>query len=67
MSDSRTCKVISCSHEDEPFVFVSYAHQNSDVVFPIIEGIDDTESPQGIVRQICVASDYNNVQKHSEA
>jgi hypothetical protein len=33
------CKVIPCSLDDESFVFVSYAHFDSDVVFPIIEGV----------------------------
>ncbi|MDR1885183.1 MAG: toll/interleukin-1 receptor domain-containing protein, partial [Synergistaceae bacterium] len=34
------CKVVPCSLEDESFVFVSYGHLDSEVVFPIIEGID---------------------------
>jgi hypothetical protein len=33
------CKVIPCNLNDESFVFVSYAHFDSDVVFPIIEGV----------------------------
>jgi hypothetical protein len=40
MSERKTvCKVIPCRLDDESFVFVSYAHFDSDVVFPIIEGV----------------------------
>jgi hypothetical protein len=37
---SAACKVVPCDLNDESFVFVSYAHLDSDVIFPIIEGID---------------------------
>ncbi|MDR1916898.1 MAG: toll/interleukin-1 receptor domain-containing protein [Synergistaceae bacterium] len=40
MSGKRAaCKVVPCDLRDESFVFISYAHLDSDVVFPIIEGI----------------------------
>ncbi|MDR1581510.1 MAG: toll/interleukin-1 receptor domain-containing protein [Synergistaceae bacterium] len=41
MSEQGTvCGVIPCGLDDESFVFISYAHHDSDVVFSIIEGID---------------------------
>jgi hypothetical protein len=40
MSGQETvCGVVPCGLDDESFVFVSYAHLDSGVVFPIIEGI----------------------------
>ncbi|MDR1242528.1 MAG: toll/interleukin-1 receptor domain-containing protein [Deltaproteobacteria bacterium] len=40
MPERKTvCNVVPCSLDDESFVFVSYAHFDSAVVFPIIEGV----------------------------
>ncbi|MDR2075926.1 MAG: toll/interleukin-1 receptor domain-containing protein [Desulfovibrio sp.] len=34
-----SCEAIPCGLEEESFLFVSYAHQDAGVVFPLIEGI----------------------------
>ena len=33
------CKAVSCSIEDGPFIFISYAHEDADIVATVIEGI----------------------------
>ncbi|GHU04587.1 hypothetical protein FACS1894158_05190 [Betaproteobacteria bacterium] len=40
MAEKKTaCNVIPCNHDDDSFVFVSYAHQDTGAVFPIIERV----------------------------
>ncbi|MDR1509533.1 MAG: toll/interleukin-1 receptor domain-containing protein, partial [Synergistaceae bacterium] len=40
MSEQDTvCNIVPCGLDDKSFVFVSYAHLDSKVIFPIIEGI----------------------------
>jgi len=38
-SPNAICNVIPCRLDSEAFLFVSYAHDDADVVFPIIEGV----------------------------
>jgi hypothetical protein len=33
------CKAVPCSIEDGPFIFISYAHDDADIVATVIEGI----------------------------
>jgi hypothetical protein len=37
MPEKTACNVVPCSIQHDSFVFVSYAHQDSDKVFPVIE------------------------------
>ncbi|MDR1514706.1 MAG: toll/interleukin-1 receptor domain-containing protein [Synergistaceae bacterium] len=40
MSEQETvCNVVPCRLDEESFIFVSYAHHDSDAVFPIIEDV----------------------------
>jgi hypothetical protein len=40
MTEKKTgCNVIPCNHDEDSFVFVSYAHQDAEVAFPIIERV----------------------------
>ena len=40
MAEKKTsCNVIPCSYDNDSFVFISYAHQDAEVVFPIIERV----------------------------
>ena len=33
------CNVVPCTTEDKPFIFISYAHCDAHLVFPVLEGV----------------------------
>ena len=33
------CNVVPCTLKDKPFIFISYAHSDASLVFPVLEGI----------------------------
>ncbi|MDR3321601.1 MAG: toll/interleukin-1 receptor domain-containing protein [Synergistaceae bacterium] len=57
---SEACKVIPCSLEEKQFVFVSYAHGDAEVVYPIIEGINADGYPVWYDKGINISSTWTD-------
>jgi hypothetical protein len=36
---SAQCSVMSCNIESESYIFISYAHHDAEIVFPILEAV----------------------------
>ncbi|MDR3254139.1 MAG: toll/interleukin-1 receptor domain-containing protein, partial [Synergistaceae bacterium] len=57
---SEACKVIPCNLEEKEFVFVSYAHSDAEVVYPIIEGINADGYPVWYDKGINISSTWTD-------